>query len=619
MRKLLFTILASCIGAGSTFAQGVDAGNPFAYAGYTPNLIEAITAEVVATHPAGLADASGVPIPAGSTTYRLYIDMLRATDFVTAIGAENVCSWQLQFNTTTNFYNNGAFGSEIAQGINPGLFGFFGTIQFDTWFTIGAENQLNNCNGNGNVSMAPLTAFPCQGPSAATFGTNPGGNFCRTDGGYFILNSNNPCGFGTGPLNRVLIGQFTTTGTFNWQVGSITVIENAVPGQGQAYIASTNPTISNATCAAYNNPSLNTYFENANCIPGFFGTAENPACAVVCVTPPACATDAAAVATVQANDPFCCDISWDLTCQNAYNLLSPSCLTPCDTAVAINCGTGSIAGTTVGSTNTAAGQGAVSCGTTFGTGGQNWYSFTNGALNADVTLNTCGSGFDTKIHVFTGTCGSLTCVTGNDDFCGLQSSVTFAATAGQQFWVVVGGFNTAEGAYTLNISCAPSCAVTPPCVDTASAAYNTVINNDSFCCNTAWDSLCQNAYNALSGSCGGCTNPAALNFDANALFDDGSCLFCATPPACVDVLSTAYDTVIANDSFCCTNTWDLVCQNAYDALNPSCLPTGETCDDAVAITCGTGSISGSTTGVANDNGTSGAGFCDTSVGTGGQR
>jgi uncharacterized surface protein with fasciclin (FAS1) repeats len=97
------------------------------------------------------------------------------------------------------------------------------------------------------------------------------------------------------------------------------------------------------------------------------------------------------------------------------------------------------------------------------------------------------------------------------------------------------------------------CVATPPvCVVTGSVAYSTVIANDSFCCDTSWDGICQSAYDALSTSCTGGTDCEA------------------TPPACVDIESDDYATVIADDVFCCDTEWDEFCQSAYDALNDSC-------------------------------------------------
>lgn len=75
-----------------------------------------------------------------------------------------------------------------------------------------------------------------------------------------------------------------------------------------------------------------------------------------------------------------------------------------------------------------------------------------------VNVETCGTGFDTKLAVYLG-CGcpgadsALAC---NDDACSLQSRVTFAATAGQQYLIRVGSYDTdgvgaPTGAVTLTV------------------------------------------------------------------------------------------------------------------------------------------------------------------------
>jgi hypothetical protein len=117
----------------------------------------------------------------------------------------------------------------------------------------------------------------------------------------------------------------------------------------------------------------------------------------------------------------------------------------CANRASISCG-GSVAGTTVNATVDNAGT----CVTTNTAPGV-WYSFMGN--NSIVTLNTCGSGYDSKLSVYTGSCGTFTCVTGNDDFCSLQSQVTFFAATGTEYFVLVHGFSSATGAFTLNATC----------------------------------------------------------------------------------------------------------------------------------------------------------------------
>jgi len=76
-----------------------------------------------------------------------------------------------------------------------------------------------------------------------------------------------------------------------------------------------------------------------------------------------------------------------------------------------------------------------------------WYRWTPAATESYV-MSTCGrTTVDTKIAVYLGTdCGSATLVACSDDACGgLQSEVTFAATAGAQYLIRVGTYFGAGG------------------------------------------------------------------------------------------------------------------------------------------------------------------------------
>ena len=126
--------------------------------------------------------------------------------------------------------------------------------------------------------------------------------------------------------------------------------------------------------------------------------------------------------------------------------------TECNNAIVFGphnvCGdTTVLLGNTVGGTPT--GQGT--CGTTEGTGGANWYTFTSdGGFWTASTVN-AGTSYDTKLWVFEGACPTLNCVTGNNDFVGLQSQVSFLTTPGVTYYVVVGGFSSSEGDYELSV------------------------------------------------------------------------------------------------------------------------------------------------------------------------
>ena len=131
----------------------------------------------------------------------------------------------------------------------------------------------------------------------------------------------------------------------------------------------------------------------------------------------------------------------------------------CTGAVNINCGQ-TISGTTVGFNPDV----VPFCGTTLTTAAGVWYSFVGDGANN--TLSLCGSSYDTKIGVFSGTCAALVCVAGNDDnnACGLgsfQSQVVVPTVLGTTYYVLVTGFSTATGAFTLTRTCLPNCAGVP--------------------------------------------------------------------------------------------------------------------------------------------------------------
>lgn len=117
-------------------------------------------------------------------------------------------------------------------------------------------------------------------------------------------------------------------------------------------------------------------------------------------------------------------------------------------------------GTNVNANNVGAGG---TCGTAPGSSGV-WYTVigTGGPMSA----TTCGSvgSFDTKINVYTGSCGAFTCVGGNDDAtgCGTLSRVNFNSVQGQLYYIYVTGFGTATGNFTLTMEAACATTATLP-------------------------------------------------------------------------------------------------------------------------------------------------------------
>ncbi len=85
-----------------------------------------------------------------------------------------------------------------------------------------------------------------------------------------------------------------------------------------------------------------------------------------------------------------------------------------------------------------------------------WYTFTGTGAGMLYNINTCsGTNFDTEISVFSGSCGSLTCLDGNDDnsSCGnsTRSSVDLVTTTIEPYYIYVKGNNGSVGNFRLEI------------------------------------------------------------------------------------------------------------------------------------------------------------------------
>jgi len=104
----------------------------------------------------------------------------------------------------------------------------------------------------------------------------------------------------------------------------------------------------------------------------------------------------------------------------------------CSQAIATSCGS-TVFGTT---TNATTQDNPGTCTYDLSTAGGVWYSFVGTGEQTTVSLGGAGTDYDTKLGVFTGSCGSLTCVAGDDDSGpGLTSQLTFCATLGTTYYI----------------------------------------------------------------------------------------------------------------------------------------------------------------------------------------
>jgi hypothetical protein len=143
-----------------------------------------------------------------------------------------------------------------------------------------------------------------------------------------------------------------------------------------------------------------------------------------------------------------------------------------------------------------------------------WYTY-QADFDGMVTIDTCGSSYDTAIAAYFG-CGCpvdpedlQAC---NDDTCGLQSSITFPVANGQCYLIQVGGFAGAQGSGVINVTkdtggdpcdgaegdCCEANG-SPGCDDPECCSL--ICDQDPFCCETEWDGICADA---AASQCEGC-------------------------------------------------------------------------------------------------------------------
>lgn len=258
----------------------------FCQIGYSQNGLEGVIVEkYYISNAADAAGSSGV-LPSGSTTYRIFIDLLPGYTFQAAYGVAN---HELRFQTTTSFFNNEDYGATTPTFSKTNARN--NTVMLDSWFSGGASCAGNygilktednaaggtnvvNVNGilanNDPVAGIPLTTqdgiYTGATPSVTILGFTPAelnvidatsnvGNLISTfNASWAVL------GGSTGPIpsvNKILIAQFTTNGAFsfklNIQIGTPTpgvsqnfVAENATGSEilfpGLIYPAPSNPT-----------------------------------------------------------------------------------------------------------------------------------------------------------------------------------------------------------------------------------------------------------------------------------------------------------------------------------------------------------------------------------------
>ena len=80
-----------------------------------------------------------------------------------------------------------------------------------------------------------------------------------------------------------------------------------------------------------------------------------------------------------------------------------------------------------------------------------WYTTIGTGNTMTASLCTGYTTYDTKIIVYCGTCDEPVCIVGNDDYCGLQSQVSWCAQENALYYIFVFGFGGATGDFELDL------------------------------------------------------------------------------------------------------------------------------------------------------------------------
>jgi hypothetical protein len=227
----------------------------------------------------GVAQNGSGVLPAGSVTYRIWADMLPGYNFQALYG---VPAHTLLVQTNTVFFNDENFGATVPAASATNVRKYADLI--DSYFSVGGAAtgkvgvfksedtdgspgnaqgllQNNDPSATGPINIGTTTSLLAQdgmiagSPVAVTFvginntgngdlgvfdaGSQVGGLFSTSNGSIAAL------GGAVGPTaaNRILIGQFTTKGTFHFELN----IQIGTPSGGVQQYVSSNPVLAEIT------------------------------------------------------------------------------------------------------------------------------------------------------------------------------------------------------------------------------------------------------------------------------------------------------------------------------------------------------------------------------------
>jgi hypothetical protein len=214
--------------------------------------------------------------------------------------------------------------------------------------------------------------------------------------------------------------------------------------------------------------------------------------------------------------------SWAAGAQGEY-LLNLTCPCPpppagddCSNAVAI-----AIPSSTAGDTSAANPSAVPTCSPLGPAAPDVWFSVTGTGNTVTASLCDGGTTYDSAIEVYCGSCAAgLTCVVGLDDFCGLQTQVSWCSQLGATYYVRIHGFAGGAGAFNLVMSDdGVGCTATVQCLPTGACCLpddSCVIRTAGECASLNGDYAGDGAPCATSGG-----SPITYTSNPNVAIPDG--------------------------------------------------------------------------------------------------
>jgi len=216
MKKLLSLALVAFIGLTTATAQ----------------LTQVVVEQVMDKATFDVVSPPGTGYPAGGVTYRVYAELQDPIDFVTSIYAIANC-YTMEVLANNTFFNT-SFGGATGPALNAGFFGFVPELQWDSMVTIGRASSADPGAAISVAASNPAGYFA--DASNFVLGLPTGNDMNLIDGSWYALNGD-VNGLGTGPNNRVLLGQFTVTQPLSFKM-NIQIINDGIgiPSNNLQYV-----------------------------------------------------------------------------------------------------------------------------------------------------------------------------------------------------------------------------------------------------------------------------------------------------------------------------------------------------------------------------------------------